>query len=120
MRHPIQYALTYPDRWEGPATKLDFTQAMELQFEPVDVARFPAITLGYEVARAGGTSGAVLNAANEAAVEGFLTNKIGFDDIVPACRAVLDNHDFDDTPTLKRLVELDAWARREVTRWVCA
>jgi len=87
---------------------------------PVDVARFPAISLGFEVARAGGTSGAVLNAANEAAVEGFLAGQIGFNEIIPACRAVLDNHDFDDTPTLERLVELDAWARREVTRWVCA
>ncbi|MDP6721840.1 MAG: 1-deoxy-D-xylulose-5-phosphate reductoisomerase [Pirellulaceae bacterium] len=120
MRLPIQYALTYPDRWEGPATKLDFTQAMDLQFEPVDFTRFPALALGYEVARAGGTSGAVLNAANEAAVDGFLAGQIGFNDIVPACRAVLDHHDFDDTPTLKRLVELDVWARREVTRWVCA
>lgn len=120
MKLPIQYALTHPDRLEGPATKLDFTQAMDLQFEPVDRDRFPALSLGYEVARAGGTSGAVLNAANEAAVAGFLVGQIGFNDIVPACRAVLDNHDFDNTPTLKRLVELDAWARREITRWVCA
>ncbi len=120
MKLPIQYALTYPDRWEGPAAKLDFTQAMDLQFEPVDQARFPALALGYEVARAGGTSGAVLNAANEAAVEGFLGGQIAFDDIVPACRAVLDHHEFDETPTLQRLVELDAWARREITRWVCA
>ena len=120
MKLPIQYALTYPDRWESPAAKLDFTQAMDLQFEPVDHVRFQALSLGYEVAREGGTSGAVLNAANEAAVEGFLAGQLGFNDIVPACRAVLDNHDFDDTPTLERLVELDAWARREVSRWVCA
>lgn len=120
MKLPIQYALTFPDRWEGPATKLDFTQSMQLQFEPVDEDRFPALGLGYEVARLGGTTGAVLNAANEAAVEGFLTGQIGFNDIVPACRAVLDNHDFDESPTLQRLVELDAWARREITRWVCA
>jgi 1-deoxy-D-xylulose-5-phosphate reductoisomerase len=120
MKLPIQYALTFPDRLEGPATKLDFTQAIDLRFEPVDRARFPALSLGYEVARAGGTSGAVLNAANEAAVDGFLDGQIGFNDIVPACRAVLDNHDFDETPTLQRLVELDAWARREITRWVCA
>ncbi len=120
MKLPIQYALTYPERWEGPAARLDFTQEMHLQFEPVDFARFPALELGYEVARAGGTSGAVLNAANEAAVEGFLAGQIGFNDIVPACRAVLDHHDFEDTPTLQRLVELDAWARREITRWVCA
>ena len=86
----------------------------------IHLHRFPALNLGYEVARAGGTSGAVLNAANEAAVEGFLNGQISFNDIVPACRAVLDNHDFDDIPTLQRLVELDAWARREITRWVCA
>ncbi len=120
MKLPIQHALTYPDRWEGPAAKLDFTQSMNLQFEPVDEDRFPAIPLGFEVARAGGTSGAVLNAANEAAVECFLQGQIGFHKIVPACRAVLEHHDFDESPTLQRLVKLDAWARGEITRWVCA
>ena len=77
------------------------------------------MALGMEVARAGGTAGAVVNAANEAAVAGFLGRRIGFTEIVPACRSILEHHDFDASPTLERLLELDGWARQEVSRWVC-
>ncbi|MBC8351182.1 MAG: 1-deoxy-D-xylulose-5-phosphate reductoisomerase [Planctomycetes bacterium] len=119
MKLPIQYALTYPDRWDCPSPKLDLASAMSLDFEPPDLDRFPAIGLGHEVARAGGTAGAVLNAANEAAVAGFLEGQLSFIEIVPACRSVLENHQFDANPTLERLIELDTWARQEVTRWVC-
>jgi 1-deoxy-D-xylulose-5-phosphate reductoisomerase len=93
---------------------------MQLDFEPPDEDRFPALPLGREVARAGGTAGAVLNAANEAAVARFLAGELGFMQIVPACRAVLDHHTFDPAPTLEQLLALDAWAREEVTRWICA
>ncbi len=117
MKLPIQYALSYPARWEGPAKKLDLTQQLTLQFEPPDKERFPALQLGHDVARDGGTSGAVLNAANEAAVSQFLDRKIGFTDIVTACRTVLKNHDFDPNPTLDDLIRLDAWARQEVVKW---
>ena len=120
MKLPIQYALTYPERTLGPAEKLDFQAAFGLEFEPPDPHRFPALTLGHEVARVGGTAGAVLNAANEAAVQRFLEHEIRFTEIVPACRAVLGNHDFDSNPSLDQLIKLDAWARQEVTRWVCA
>ena len=120
MRLPIQYALTYPQRRSCPAPKLDLTISLDLNFEPPDLERFPALDLGFEVARQGGTTGAVLNAANEAAVQGFLEGQLSFLDIVPACRSVLDNHDFDEKPTLDQLIQLDAWARQEVTRWVCA
>jgi 1-deoxy-D-xylulose-5-phosphate reductoisomerase len=119
MRLPIQFALTYPDRLSGPAAKLDLTQAMKLDFIPADPERFPALDLGHEVARTGGTTGAVLNAANEAAVAHFVEGQLGFSEIVPACRAVLNNHNFDPTPTLDGLLRLDAWARQEVSRWVC-
>jgi 1-deoxy-D-xylulose-5-phosphate reductoisomerase len=119
MRLPIQYALTYPDRWESAATRLDITQAMQLDFLPVDIERFPAIALGLEVARMGGTTGAVLNAANEAAVARFLDGHLGFQEIVPACQAVLLYHHYDPTPTLDELLRLDTWAREEVSRWVC-
>jgi len=120
MKLPIQYALTYPERTSGPADKLDFDTAFGLEFEPPDEHRFPALTLGHEVARVGGTAGAVLNAANEAAVQRFLDHEIRFTEIVPACRAVLGNHNFDSNPSLDQLIQLDAWARQEVTRWVCA
>ena len=120
MRLPIQYALTYPERWPCPAPQLDFASTLDLQFLPPDLDRFPALELGFEVARRGGTTGAVLNAANEAAVAGFLQGQLGFTDIVPACRSVLDHHEFDPHPTLTELMRLDAWAREEVSRWVCA
>jgi 1-deoxy-D-xylulose-5-phosphate reductoisomerase len=119
MKLPIQYALTYPRRTEGLATPLDFRRAMRLDFEPPDPERFPALALGLEVARAGGTAGAVLNAANEAAVARFRAGKLHFTEIVPSCRAVLEQHQFDPTPSLEQLFELDAWARQEVTRWAC-
>jgi 1-deoxy-D-xylulose-5-phosphate reductoisomerase len=119
MRVPIRYALTYPERWDGPADRLDLTERWSLDFEPPDPARFPAIGLGYEVARAGGTTGAVLNAANEAAVEQFLQGNLSFSRIVPACRAVLDSHNYDPSPSLDDLIRIDTWAREEVNRWVC-
>jgi 1-deoxy-D-xylulose-5-phosphate reductoisomerase len=119
MKLPIQYALTYPRRQAGVATRLDFSKTMQLDFEPPDPDRFPALALGLEVARAGGTAGAVLNAANEAAVAKFRAGKLRFTDIVPSCRAVLEQHHFDPRPSLGQLLELDAWARQEVMRWAC-
>ncbi|HEU0068635.1 MAG TPA: 1-deoxy-D-xylulose-5-phosphate reductoisomerase, partial [Nitrospiraceae bacterium] len=119
MKLPIQYALTYPERWPCPSPKLDLTTSLRLDFEPPDLDRFPALKLGYEVAQAGGTTGAVLNAANEAAVAGFLSGQLSFTEIVPACRAVLESHHYESQPTLVTLMALDAWARQEVTRWVC-
>jgi 1-deoxy-D-xylulose-5-phosphate reductoisomerase len=90
-----------------------------LDFEPPDRRQSEALELGLQVARDGGTAGAVLNAANEAAVAAFLAGELGFTQIVPAARAVLANHDFDPRPSLERLFEMDRWARQEVTRWVC-
>jgi len=119
MRLPIQYALTYPERTEGTALRFDWAQRMELEFEPPDRERFPAIDLGLEVAAAGGTAGAVMNAANEAAVASFLAEELPFTEIVPACRSVLEHHDFDPNPSLSDLLRLDRWAREEVARWIC-
>ncbi|MBX3422093.1 MAG: 1-deoxy-D-xylulose-5-phosphate reductoisomerase [Pirellulaceae bacterium] len=118
MRLPIQYALTYPQRCPGPSCKMDWSKSQELQWEPVDLERFPAVQLGWEVAERGGTCGAVLNAANEAAVEMFLAGQIRFTDIVTASRQVLQHHQFESDPTLEQLVRLDDWARQEIRRWV--
>jgi 1-deoxy-D-xylulose-5-phosphate reductoisomerase len=118
MKLPIQYALHYPERCAGPAAKLDLSQPMSLDFEPPDEERFPALRLGREAAFAGGTAGAVLNAANEAAVECFLAGKLPFSQIVPVCRRTIEEHDFEAHPNLDRLVMLDRWARAEVLRWV--
>jgi len=119
MRLPIQYALTYPQRSESPGDKLDLTKSVQLDFEPPDTDRFPALRLGMEVARVGGTAGAVLNAANESAVASLLDGRLSFAHIVPACQAVLDNHNFDSNPTLDEIMRLDAWAREEISRWIC-
>jgi 1-deoxy-D-xylulose-5-phosphate reductoisomerase len=117
MRLPIQYALTYPDRRPCPGPRLDLTSPCALHFEPPDRETFPCLELGFEVMRRGGTAGAALNAANEAAVARFLAAEIGFLDIPRACRAALDAHDFDPNPTLDRLWQVDARARLEVQCW---
>jgi 1-deoxy-D-xylulose-5-phosphate reductoisomerase len=117
MRLPIQYAITWPERSPSPARKLDLSQALTLDFQPPDEERFPALRLGREVARLGGTAGAVLNAANEAAVARFLAGELRFLEIAAACEAVLTNHTFDASPTLEQLMQLDTWARQEVLRW---
>lgn len=119
MKLPIQYALTYPRRTAGVASRLDFSETLRLDFEPPDMDRFPALQLGLEVAKSGGTAGAVLNAANEAAVAEFRAGHLRFTDIVPSCRAVLAQHSFDPQPSLEQLLELDRWARQEVMRWAC-
>jgi 1-deoxy-D-xylulose-5-phosphate reductoisomerase len=120
MRLPIQYALTHPERTEGPARTFDFTRPMTLEFEPPDVERFPAVRLGHEAAARGGTAGAVLNAANEAAVGRFLAGGLRFTDIAEACSRVLDRHPFEAEPTLDEILSLDAWARQEVATWSVA
>jgi 1-deoxy-D-xylulose-5-phosphate reductoisomerase len=120
MRLPIQYALTQPERTEGPARTFEFTRPMTLEFEPPDVERFPAVRLGHEAAARGGTAGAVLNAANEAAVGRFLAGGLRFTDIAEACSRVLDRHPFEAEPTLDEILSLDAWARQEVATWSVA
>ena len=117
MKLPIQYALTYPERLEGLCPRLDWSQRMSLDFEPPDLDRFPALGLGFEVARRGGTCGAVLNAGNEVAVSRFLAGDLRFDQIPRACRAVLEAHDFDPSPTLAELFRQDQWAREEMFAW---
>jgi len=117
MRLPIQYALTHPARTDGPARRIDFTSTMTLEFEPPDLERFPAVGLGHAAAARGGTAGAVLNAANEEAVAGFLAGRLRFTDIAAVCAEVLERHPFDATPSLDEVVRLDEWARQEVATW---
>jgi 1-deoxy-D-xylulose-5-phosphate reductoisomerase len=117
MRLPIQYALSHPDRRDGPARRLDFSQTLRLDFEPPDPARFPAVRLGHEAAARGGTCGTVLNAANEEAVRGFLAGELRFTGIADVCARVLDEHPYQADPSLDDVRRLDAWARQEVVKW---
>lgn len=116
MRMPIQYALTYPDRRACPAPALDVTRTLQLNLLPPDYDRFPALRLGHEAAQRGGTAGAVLNAANEAAVQLFRDGRIGFTDIARHVEEALAAHDFTPEPTLDELLAADRWARQEVIR----
>jgi 1-deoxy-D-xylulose-5-phosphate reductoisomerase len=116
MRTPIQYALTYPKRRRCPSTRLDLTELCQLNLHPPDTERFPALRLGKEVARSGGTAGAVLNAANEAAVEMFREGLIHFRDIARYTEQALRQHEFRDSPGLEELLRADRWAREEVAR----
>jgi 1-deoxy-D-xylulose-5-phosphate reductoisomerase len=117
MRLPIQYALTHPARRPSPGPRLDLTYPTALHFEPPDRETFPCLDLGFAVMRQGGTAGAALNAANEAAVSRFLGGEIGFIDIPRACHAALESHCFDPRPSLDQLWKVDARARLEVQRW---
>lgn len=117
MRLPIQYALTYPERLDSKCHRMDWGQVQQLEWYPVDFERYPALKLGFEVAKSGGTCGAVLNAANEAAVELFLEGKIRLTEIAKICGTILHHHTFSPHPTLEELLRQDRWARDEVTRW---
>ncbi len=120
MRTPIQYALTYPERKDGNSRKLDLTAAFALRFEPPDFSRFPALSMAYEAARAGGTAGAVLNGANEAAVAAFLAGRVRFGGIARLVRHTMDRHAVRPGPSLDELLAADAWARATVEDAVAA
>ncbi len=117
MRLPIQYALTFPERLRGPARKLSWSQLGDFHFGRPDLETFPALQLGFEVAKIGGTSGAVLNAANERAVELFLKGELPFLAIAEVCQKVLAQHNYNPRPGLAELWQQDRWAREEVWRW---
>ena len=111
MRHPIQYALTWPDRWPSPLPPLDLLSVGALSFHTPDRATFRCLDLGYEALRAGGTMPAVLNAANEIAVAAFLDMRLGFLDIPRVIEQVMGRHRPTPTSTLDSVLEADAWAR---------
>ena len=113
MRIPIQYALTYPKRRRGATPVLDLAAAGTLTFEKPDMERFPALRLGFEVARKGGTAGAVLNAANEVAVAAFLEEKIPFTRIARVVEDMLSRERFIESPTLEQIYSADLSTRKD-------
>ncbi|HSB36881.1 MAG TPA: 1-deoxy-D-xylulose-5-phosphate reductoisomerase, partial [Thermoanaerobaculia bacterium] len=112
MRFPILYALTYPDRIETPLPRLELPALGTLEFFPSDPARYPALPLAYAALRAGGTAPAVLNAANEMAVEAFLAGRVGYAAIVETTARVLSRHRVVPATSVEEALEADAWARR--------
>ncbi len=117
MRLAIQYALTYPERLPSSGVATDWSVAQTLEFFPPDLDAFPALRLGFEVAELGGTSGAVLNAANEVAVARFLQRELSFNQIIQVVEEILRHHQYDARPTMGQLLTLDDWARKEAHRW---
>jgi 1-deoxy-D-xylulose-5-phosphate reductoisomerase len=115
MKFPIQYALLYPERVAAPFARLDLAKMRTLEFFPVDPQRFPAVELAYAASRAGGSMPAVLNAANEVAVERFLAGELPFTAIVDMVKRVLDRHsgEISAIASVDDALHWDAWARNE-------
>ena len=111
MKHPIQYALTYPDRQRNCLEPLDLRSMNKLTFEEPDLERFPCLGLAYDALAAGGTMPGVLNAANEVAVQAFLDDKIRLSDIAKVNEAVMNEHETRQAASLESVLEADAWAR---------
>ncbi len=114
MKVPIQYALSYPDRWPAPHPRIDWSRLSGLDFEPPDMVKFPCLRLAYDALALGGTAPAILNAANEQAVALFLEDRIRFIDIPHSIEAALEKLAKTVQPSYAMLVEADAEARRLV------
>lgn len=112
MRTPISYALSYPDRWPPIWSRLELKHMKELTFEDPRWDDFPCLKLAFECGKRGGSWCAVLNAANEVAVEQFLHNRILFGDLARIIESTLEAHEAIGSPTLEELIEVDAWARQ--------
>jgi 1-deoxy-D-xylulose-5-phosphate reductoisomerase len=110
---PIQYALTYPDRAASERVQTNLARLGSLTFEEPDPARFPSLVLARRAGETGGTLSAVLNAANEVAVEAFVNGRINFPQITETVRRTMDRHQVVPHPALEQILEADAWARRE-------
>lgn len=113
---PIQYALTYPERAASERVQTNFAKLGQLTFEEPDVERFPALELARRAGETGGTLPAVLNAANEVAVEAFVNQKINFPQITEVVRRTLDAHQVVPRPALNEILAADAWARQNALR----
>jgi len=116
MRLPIGYALAWPDRIATPFGAIDWTACGPLEFEPPDLDAFPCLGLAYEAGRAGELAPAVLNAANEVAVEAFLDGRIAWVRIPDVLNAVLSRHDGGRADGVDAVIDADRWARQEAQR----
>ncbi len=112
MRLPLLYALSYPDRLSTDWTRLDLVKSGDLTFRSPDHLKYPCMQLAYAAGRAGGSMPAVLNAANEQAVDLFLNEKITFLQIPQLIEKTCERHNHIAAPTLEDILEVDAWARR--------
>jgi 1-deoxy-D-xylulose-5-phosphate reductoisomerase len=114
MRLAIQYAMTDPERQTSPYGGMDFSKAFSLSFEPPDVERFPCLGLAYQTLSMGGTAPAVMNGANESAVQAFVNGRISFKDIPNAIKKVVEEHEFIPEPTIEELITADNNSKRHM------
>src|SRR3954470_649440 len=110
---PIQYALTYPERVASNRVQTDFPKIGSLNFEEPDLDRFPSLTLARRAGTVGGTLPAVLNAANEIAVDAFCARKISFPEITAVVAETMNSHTVTEHPSLAEIVSADKWAREK-------
>lgn len=120
MRLPIEYALLYPERGPRIVSQLDLAEVGSLEFEKPDLGRFPCLGLAYEVLRSGGTAPAVLQAADEEAVEQFLKDKIRFEDIPELIRKAIENHRYIKEPSISQIREAERLAKQFVEKEIDA
>lgn len=120
MRTPIAHALAYPERIDSGVAQLDLTTMGALQFQKPDFERFPCLALAFDALRAGGTAPALLNAANEIAVEAFLSERIGFRDIDRVVRRVMDENPHGAAGDIEAVMAQDARARAAASHIVSA
>jgi 1-deoxy-D-xylulose-5-phosphate reductoisomerase len=118
MYIPIQYVLSYPERWQTPLEPLNLVRLSQFTFEAPDLERFPCLKYAYLAVKAGGTMPTVLNAANEITVSEFLNEKIPLFEIPSIISTVMEKHEIIPNPTLDDIFEADKWAR-EVTKELC-
>ena len=113
MRMPIQYAFSYPQRWSNRLPRVDWFTLKEITFEPPDIKRFPCLSLAFTAGKTGGTLPAVLNAANEIAVEAFLNRSLNFSLIPEIVERVMEAHQVISKPDLEEIITADQWARKK-------
>ena len=118
MRGPIAYALAYPERLGLQLPSLNFLEIGNLTFLPVDGERFPALGLAYRALHQGGTMPAVLNAANEVAVESFLQGRLGFLQIPRLIGQTMDRHRPSEPSSLEKILQAHAWAKHEAQQLI--
>lgn len=120
MRIPIQFALSYPDRWEAPVEALDFRKLGTLDFAAPDTETFRCLALAGRAGRQGGTMPCVMNAANEVAVAAFLARKGSYLGIAECVENVMDAHQVQEVVSLDQLESIDAWARDKARDFIKA
>lgn len=118
MRGPIAYALSYPERISAPMPSLDLSKIEKLTFSKPDIECFPCLSYAYDAIRAGGTMPAVLNAANEVAVDAFLKREIGFNDIPVIIKNTMGLHNKKVITSIEEVIDADRWARQKANEQI--